>query len=204
MRSLRREYSHLLAQAKPELVIQIAWRLASRSGVGCRFVGYEILSHHKRAFSCLTTRHLLQLGRGINSWSAVDRFGCYLSGPAWRDGQLPNAVIRDWAQSEDRWWRRAALVSTVALSRRGEPGDVRRTTEICKRLASDTDDMVIKALSWALRELAKKHPEEARRFLDDHKQTLAARVQREVRNKITTGLKTPSRRNSLRNTTPGT
>ena len=54
--------------------------------------------------------------------------------------------------------------------------------------------MVVKALSWALRELGKKHPEKARKFLADHRRDLAARVIREVENKLTTGLKNPRRR----------
>jgi 3-methyladenine DNA glycosylase AlkD len=53
--------------------------------------------------------------------------------------------------------------------------------------------MVVKALSWALREMAKKHPGEARTFLEKHRHTLAARVVREVNNKLKTGLKTPGR-----------
>jgi 3-methyladenine DNA glycosylase AlkD len=58
--------------------------------------------------------------------------------------------------------------------------------------------MVVKALSWALRELAKKHPGEASRFLAKHKNSVAARVVREVRNKIATGLKNPVARGHAR------
>jgi 3-methyladenine DNA glycosylase AlkD len=53
--------------------------------------------------------------------------------------------------------------------------------------------MVVKALSWAVRELAKKHPLQARSFIAQHRRVLAARVIREVENKLTTGLKTPRR-----------
>ncbi len=194
MRCLRREYSLLLSQESSDAVIRIALRLAHRSGAGCRFVAYEILNHHKAAFRSLTVGQLLVLSKGMNTWGAVDCFACYLAGPAWRDGQVPDAVIRNWAKSNDRWWRRAALVSTIALSRRGEPDDVHKTLGICALLVSDGDDMVTKALSWALRELAKKNPAETRRFLDNNHNALAARVRREVQNKITTGLKTPHRR----------
>jgi 3-methyladenine DNA glycosylase AlkD len=192
-RSVRREYSRLLARAAPDLVIRIALRLASQSGVTCRFVAYEIVQHHKAAFTSLTPEGLLKLGAGIDGWAAVDCFACYLSGPAWRDGRLSDAVIRRWIKSADRWWRRAALVSTVALSRRGEAEDVRKVIEICTLAVSDRDDMVVKALSWALRELAKKHPGEAGKFLTRHRDALAARVIREVQNKIATGLKNPRR-----------
>lgn len=190
---MRREYSRLLAKAAPEEVIGVAARLAGRPEFGCRFVAYEIVQNHKAAFTSLTLEELLKLGQGIDSWSAVDCFACSLSGPAWRDVRISSAAVRGWAKSEDRWWRRAALVSTVALSRRGEAEDVRRVTEICTLAVADSDDMVVKALSWALRELAKKHPGEAGKFLARHKDALAARVIREVQNKIATGLKNPRR-----------
>jgi 3-methyladenine DNA glycosylase AlkD len=48
-------------------------------------------------------------------------------------------------------------------------------------------------MSWALRELAKRDPDEVQRFLGDHESVLAPRVLREVRNKLTTGLKNPRR-----------
>ena len=32
----------------------------------------------------------------------------------WLRGQVPDALMLKWAGSSDRWWRRAALVSTVA------------------------------------------------------------------------------------------
>ena len=35
----------------------------------------------------------------------------------------------------------------------GGTGDAERTLAVCAQLAADRDDMVVKALSWALREL---------------------------------------------------
>jgi hypothetical protein len=73
----------------------------------------------------------------------------------------------------------------------GGTGDVARTLAVCRLLAEDPDDMVVKALSWALRELVVHDPEAVRAFLDEHDDVLAARVKREVRNKLRTGLKNP-------------
>ena len=86
---------------------------------------------------------------------------------------------------------RSALVCTVALNApsRGGKGDRERMLDICERLAGDGDDMVVKALSWALRELSKREPVAARRFLKQHDAVLAARVKREVRRKLETGKK---------------
>jgi len=100
-------------------------------------------------------------------------------------------LVVTWADSKDRWWRRAALVSTVALSRRGDTKALAKVARICTLLVSDRDDMVVKALSWALREMAKKHPVEAGNFLAEHKHALSSRVTREVSNKLKTGLKNP-------------
>ena len=136
---------------------------------------------------------LERLGAGLAAWGEVDPFATYLSGVAWREGQIGDDVIRQWATSDDRWWRRAALVSTVALNNtaRGGKGDPTRTLAVCELLMSDRDDMVVKALSWALRELAKKYPTDVRAFLDAQDDELPPRVRREVRNKLRTGLKNP-------------
>jgi 3-methyladenine DNA glycosylase AlkD len=60
-------------------------------------------------------------------------------------------------------------------------------------LVDDRDDMVVKALSWALRELSKADRAAADAFVATHEDALAPRVKREVANKLRTGLKTPRR-----------
>ena len=191
VREIRREISRRIAKQTPATVTQLALRLLDDNSDLLRFFTYELVSHHKPTAEGLSTDDLLNLGKGLNSWSSVDCFATYLSGPMWARGKLSEKTIATWVRSPDRWWRRAALVSTVALSRRGNPDDLRKVTRICALLTADRDDMVVKALSWALREVAKKHPEEARDFLTEHKHTLAARITREVNNKLRTGLKTP-------------
>lgn len=191
IRSVRREFSQRLAKVPPELVIRLALRLTRRSELILRVVAYELVQHHKPAAASLNAGCLEELGQGLDSWVAVDTFACYLAGPAWRERQVSDASIRRWARSRDRWWRRAALVSTVPLNlkARGGTGDQSRTLDICEMLVKDRDDMVVKALSWALRELAKRDPESVRGFLAKHEHELAPRVLREVNNKLVSGLK---------------
>jgi 3-methyladenine DNA glycosylase AlkD len=170
-----------------------------------RWVAYELLYHHPGGLAALGVEEVERLGRGMDGWGSVDAFGCNVSGPAWQQGHLPDAAIRGWAASADRWWRRAALVSTVPLNlrSRGGTGDPERTLDICGRLAADRDDMVVKALSWALRALVDWDPGAVRGFLEAH-DMLAARVRREVRNKLETGRKNASRRNAHGPETKGT
>jgi 3-methyladenine DNA glycosylase AlkD len=56
--------------------------------------------------------------------------------------------------------------------------------------------MVVKAMSWAVREVARQNPAAATEFMNTHRDLLAPRVLREVTNKLVTGLKNPKRRSA--------
>ncbi len=191
VRAVRREFSMRIAGASPQEVIMLALRLLARY----RFVAYELVHYHRAALHSLEEHELELLGSGIASWDAVDTFACYLSGPAWRERQVTDALIERWARSPDRWWRRAALVSTVPLNlrARGGRGDTVRTLLICRLLVADRDDMVVKAMSWTLRALSIHDPQSVGHFLAEYEGRVAARVVREVQHKLTTGLKNPRR-----------
>lgn len=191
MRAVRREHSRMLQQASPEFILDVARTLVRNPHY--RWVAYELIADHPGAFQRIGEAELEELGQGINSWSSVDAFARTLSGPAWLHGQVSDDLIHRWASSEDRWWRRAALVSTVALNMRshGGMGDAGRTLGVCSLLVDDNADMVVKAMSWALRALVVHDPDAVTEFLDEHDDVLAARVKREVVNKLTTGLKNP-------------
>jgi 3-methyladenine DNA glycosylase AlkD len=191
VRGIRRRYSRVVMEWPPDSVLDLARTLIN--SYGHRWVAYELIRGHKGAFLHLGTAELEALGEGIDSWWTVDAFARILSGPAWLEGLVPDETIHRWARSEDRWWRRAALVSTVALNVRshGGQGDVPRTLAVCRMLVDEHDAMVVKALSWALRELVVHDAETVRRFIEDNEERLAARIRREVRNKLATGLKNP-------------
>jgi 3-methyladenine DNA glycosylase AlkD len=193
IRALRREFSKRLAKSPPRFVVEVALLLLGKHTMEHRFVAYELVCHHRAALASLGEKDIRLFASGIGSWGSVDMFACYLAGPAWRENQIPDKLIHSWARSRNRWWRRAALVSTVPLNSkaRGGSGDTQRTLEVCRALIADRDDMVVKALSWALRELSKRDPEAAEQFLEEHQSLLASRVLREVRNKLSTGLKNP-------------
>ena len=193
-RSICRKYSTLLRQAPPEYVLAFARTLLFTHGH--RWQAYELIAAHKAAFRSLLADELEELGQGINSWWTTDSFARTLSGPAWRDGLVSDDLIIKWAHSPDLWWRRAALVSTVAFNIRtqGGKGDVPRTLVICQMLVADHEDMVVKALSWALRELVYFDPLAVKGFIRENEPVLAGRVKREVGSKLRTGLKNPRKK----------
>ena len=192
-RAVRRKYTNLLCKVEGSFILDVGGILMNCFGY--RWLPYELILYHPAAFSSLGEKELEELGQGINSWGTVDSFGRLLAGPAWLNGQIEDDVIHRWAHSEDLWWRRAALVSTVALNMRshGGYGDTKRTFEVCRMLVADYEDMVVKAMSWALRSFVVHDPDAVNAFLEEHKEVLAARVKREVKNKLTTGLKNPKR-----------
>jgi 3-methyladenine DNA glycosylase AlkD len=195
IRAVRCKFTKALSKASPELVIELARRLMKRGNTIHRFVASELIQFHRLAFLNLNKQLMEEFSVGLDSWGAVDVFSCYLSGPAWREGLIDDRLIRDWTRSTNRWLRRAALVSTVPLNSkaRGGSGEKQRTLAICEMLVSDRDDMVVKALSWALRELSKRDPDSVRKFVAQHSKVLSPRVTREVNNKLRTGLKNPKR-----------
>ena len=194
LRAVRRKYFHQIMQKNSEFIFDLAREIFEN--YHHRWVSYDLIRNHKEAFQKIGEAELLEFGKDLNSWGTVDLFAGLLSGPAWKDGQIPDELIHQWACSKDRWWRRAALVSTIPLNRRsfGGSGDVPRTLDVCRLLAGDRDDMVVKAMSWALRELIPHDADAVRKFLDKHEDCLASRVKREVNNKLTTGLKNPKRK----------
>jgi 3-methyladenine DNA glycosylase AlkD len=196
-RAVRRRISSEIATADAVVVFNLAEGLIEAS---FDWEGWEFINAHRAAFAELTPARLEHLGGGIDSWGQADAFATILAGPAWREGLISDADIDNWARSPNHWWRRVALVATTVLNTRSRwgHGDTRRTLAVVGILINDRDDTVIKAVSWALRSLVPWDPRAVRSFLESHETELAARVKREVRSKLETGLK--SRRRSVHGT----
>jgi 3-methyladenine DNA glycosylase AlkD len=189
LRAIRKNISLKIKPLDRRIVIEAALALMSRNRVH-RFIPYELVQNHPAAMEGISRAEIEQLGEGMGSWSEVDSFGCFVSGPAWAAERIRDSKIKGWAKSSDRWHRRAALVSTLALNGRPLARDsTKRTLEICQMLVSDRDYMVVKAMSWALRRLGTVDPEAARSFVNQHSEQLASLIVREVNRKLETGRK---------------
>ena len=190
MRSVARNAAKRLKDSAAEEVLSIADELVELDEPGTRMVAFELVYRHRQTREALDWQWLERLGRTLDGWSSVDHFGRRLSGPAWQRGQITDAKVRKWARSQDFWWRRVGLVSTVALNERHlGRGDANRTLAICELFVDDRADLLVKALSWALRELGRRDPEAVVAYINEREDRLAPRVLREVRNKIETGHK---------------
>lgn len=180
-----------VAREDAEQLIRLCKEMALAGVFELQQLAFGLLNKKYRIIEQLTLNDIRVLGTYMDNWASTDSFGTQVSGVAWRLACINDDDVKQWALSPDRWWRRIALVSTVPLnlrSQRGE-GDIDRTLMICEMLVADRDDMVVKALSWALRELSKRYPRETADFTERHEDVLAGRVTREVRRKLLTGRK---------------
>ncbi len=137
----------------------------------------------------LNEEQILLLGKNLDSWVSADSYSTMIAGWHWREGTFPGAQILTWLKSENLWFRRVAVVSTISLNLRskGGLGDTKRTLMICEKVVDDCNDLIAKALSWALRELAKNDKSAVEDFLDKCCNRLHFRVFREVSAKLRTG-----------------
>ena len=189
MRGVARELVGELREAEAAAVLELSEALALRRG-WLRSVGFEIAAQHRPAAAALDWRWLERLGATLDGWDSVDHFARLLSGPAWQRGQLTDARVLRWARSRDMWRRRAAIVSTIALNERQlGAGDAARTLAVCDLFIDAREDLIVKALSWALRELGIRDAPPVREWLAAHEPRLHPRIPREVRKKLDTGSK---------------
>ncbi len=108
----------------------------------------------------------------INNWDLVDASAAQILG-AYLATQSP-AIIRKTlttlAASELLWERRIAIVSTFHWIKEG---DATYALLIAKKLLSDKQDLIQKAVGWMLREVGKRCSEGTlRTFLDEHLKTM--------------------------------
>ena len=191
LRAVVRDFKARLKEEDGETVQEVGRHLLAEKVTECRQVAYELIAGHPGARELLDQARVETLGRGLDNWCCVDNFCYCISGPAWRDGRIGDAVIERWAKSRDLWWRRAAVVSTVPLNTkaRGGRGDAKRTLGICRAVVRDKEITVQKALSWALRQLVPWDREAVEAFLVEHEEGLSSLVKREVKRKLQTGKK---------------
>ena len=175
----------------PEKLLAFAKTLVNTKILECNQLAFELLWKNKKALQLVRLKDIEELGINIDNWVTVDTLSIMISGWAWRERQITNKDVLNWLKSNNRWWRRTAVVSTVPLNlrSRGGTGDALRTLLVCEKVVDDRDDMIVKALSWALRELSKSDKAAVEEFMDKYDARLSGRVRREVYNKLETGRK---------------
>lgn len=108
--------------------------------------------------------------RYVTNWATCDTFCNHTVGDLLTE--YPKCVehLYRWAQSENRWLRRAAAVSLIVPAKRGN--FLPESFKIADLLLTDQDDLVQKGYGWLLKEESRKHQDEVFSYVCEHKREM--------------------------------
>ena len=136
-----------------------------------RMVALVILvERHRRAGreeAAALSRFYLDHRAGVDNWDLVD-----VSAPDLVGGELvagDRSMLEPLATGIDVWDRRMAMVSTLALIRRGELGP---TLALAERFLGDPHHLMHKAAGWMLREVGKRDEAALVDWLERHRRAM--------------------------------
>lgn len=97
-------------------------------------------------------------------WDTVDGLGSVAVSPL-TDMYGCEALIEQWNKSENMWLNRAAIQHQ--RGRRYET-DIQLVLRYCHEHSESKEFFIVKAIGWALRDIARMNPREVREFLKNH------------------------------------
>jgi 3-methyladenine DNA glycosylase AlkD len=128
-------------------------------------VGIEVVARYRRAFTppLLARWKRWLAGNHSANWATTDAMCGALVGPLLVAFPDRAAQLRVWSTDRNMWVRRASIVGLIPLARKGQALDL--LYEIAKRLHADREDLIQKAVGWALREAGKADSGRLERYL---------------------------------------
>jgi 3-methyladenine DNA glycosylase AlkD len=109
----------------------------------------------------------LQNTRYINNWDLVDLSAMHIVG-AFLMGNSKKS-LHALATSKDLWERRIAIIATFHFIKYG---DYTNSLAIARKLLTDEEDLIHKAVGWMLREIGKRNLRIEEQFLKKHYQKM--------------------------------
>ena len=131
-------------------------------------VGLEVLARFRREFTPpLLTRCERWLAKNYSAnWATTDEMCGIVIGPLLVKQPELMPRMRVWARHKNMWVRRASIVGLLPAIRRGDTETaVDLVYEIARQLHPDPNDLIHKAVGWALREAGKIDPVRLERYL---------------------------------------
>ncbi|MEE9451983.1 MAG: DNA alkylation repair protein [Gammaproteobacteria bacterium] len=103
----------------------------------------------------------------INNWDLVDNSAPHIVGDYLYDND--RSMLVQWTLSDNLWYRRIAIVSTLHFIRNL---DFEYTLILAEILLQDKEDLLHKAIGWMLREIGKHDVQCLENFLTEHYQQI--------------------------------
>jgi len=101
---------------------------------------------------------LERLIRQSKTWAFVDELAIAITGPLVERYPELLRVLDRWAEDDDFWVRRSAMLALLKALRRGH-GDFRRFARYADRMLEDREFFIRKSIGWVLRETGKPQPD---------------------------------------------
>ena len=164
----RNLYEEVKKDWTPDEALRLCEILLPHPYHDARALGILILSRYKKSLAeeFFERIHGWLSRNYLDNWALVDITCPDLVGALLE--KYPSLVdrIKAWAFSDNRWVRRASLVSFIKLAKKIEFRDA--VYQISASLFSDRDDLIQKANGWLLREAGKGDVKRLERFLLDN------------------------------------
>jgi len=131
-------------------------------------VGIEVMARYRRSF----TPRLLPLWKRwlarnqSANWATTDAICGFLIGPLLLEHPELADHMHGWSRHRNMWVRRASIVSLIPLARKGAALD--ELYDLARTLHGDDEDLIQKAVGWALREAGKADAVRLERHLREH------------------------------------
>jgi 3-methyladenine DNA glycosylase AlkD len=151
-----------------EDALRFADRLVRDRFLEVKGVGLEVVACYRRDF----TPRLLTVWKGwlardtAANWATTDAICGLLIGPLLVAHPELAAKVGSWSRDGNLWVRRASIVGLIPLARRGLALDT--LYGVARRLHADREDLIQKAVGWALREAGKADVRRLERYLRDN------------------------------------
>jgi 3-methyladenine DNA glycosylase AlkD len=123
-----------------------------------RMAAVELLGIYHERLGSQDIVVLERLLRESHTWALVDPLAASVVGRLAEHHPEVGVVLDRWADDDDFWIRRAALLALLGPLRRGE-GDFERFGRYADAMLGDKEFFIRKAIGWVLRDTAKKRPD---------------------------------------------
>jgi 3-methyladenine DNA glycosylase AlkD len=148
-------------EARPSLphdqVTELVRALWDRPLYECRQAAVLLLERTTRLLDPSDMALIERLLRTSRTWALVDGLAVNVAGDlAVRFDEL-GSVLDRWADDEDFWLRRSALLALLRPLRAGR-GDFERFSRYADAMLGEREFFIRKAIGWVLREVAKRRP----------------------------------------------
>ena len=152
--AIRRQHPDLRHRELVEL-IQVLWANPVHEH---RMVAVELLRAYVTSWGPVDLDLLERLLRESKTWALVDGLAEHVVGAVVANHPEAAATLDRWADDEDFWLRRSAMLALLGPLRRGE-GDFVRFSRYADAMLEEREFFIRKAIGWILRDTGRRRPD---------------------------------------------